>query len=171
MPEDLFLQLLLKNSVARLREMRAQADEMVRVGERDREYIDKALAMKGTETSQPVRATSNPPVRRSSPKPGAAREPIIQIAQSNAEHVWLPSEMRNLLQDRFGIDLATGTVRAAMKRLLDEKVLARPTGSPNGFKLASTNGSHGEPNAEAANSATGGYGRQDALAPADGSGS
>jgi hypothetical protein len=145
MPGDLFLELLLKHSAARLRELYAEADEKVRQGELERGYISRALQVKGGDATQPARVDAPP--RKTSAKPGAAREPIIEIAQSDAEHVWLPSEMRNLLQDRYGLDIPTGTIRAAMKRLLEEKVLARPTDSPNGFKLASRNGSSAESNA------------------------
>jgi len=87
----------------------------------------------------------------------------MEIARSKPDHAWLPSEVRNLLLQRYGIDIATGTVRAAMKRLLDEKVLARPDDSPNGFKLASTNGSRPEPPAEATDSAPDRYEPQSEL--------
>src|SRR5215207_7074571 len=119
MPGDLFLELLLKHSAARLRELYAEADEKVTQGQLEKRYIGKALAIKGGAATQPARVNARP---KTSAKPGAAREPIIEIAQSDAEHAWLPSEMRNVLQDRYGLDIPTGTIRAAMKRLLDEKV-------------------------------------------------
>jgi hypothetical protein len=162
MPSNLFLELLLTLPSDRLRELYAEADEKVKEGELERRYIGRALQERGGAV-EPARVEAR--AVHNTAKPGAAREPIIQIAQSDADHVWMPSEMRNLLRERYGLDIATGTIRAAMKRLVDEKVLARPTDSPNGFKLASANGSHPEPPTEATNSAPGGYGRQDALAP------
>jgi hypothetical protein len=171
MPEDLFLELLMKQSLAHLRELRAAADDKIRKGELERAYIDEALKAKGVGKSpHPVQAISprSTAARRGSAKPGSTREPMIQIAEGSPEHAWLPSEMRDLLQDRFGIDVATGTVRAAMKRLLGEGVFARPYDGGHGFKLVSTNGSGQEPLVEATSSEAGGYERQSAPAPTDG---
>src|SRR5215218_1101626 len=101
MPGDLFLELLLKHSAARLRELYAEADEKVTQGELERRYIGRALQIKGAAATQTAPVDARPKTAGKA-KPGAAREPIIEIAQGDAEHVWLPSEMRNLLQDRYG---------------------------------------------------------------------
>lgn len=143
MPEDLFLQLLMKHSVTRLRELRAEADEKVRQGELEGGYIDKALALKGASESQQPRPRVEPtPTRKLSvPKPGEAKGPVMKIVASEPQRAWMPSEVRDELANRFQLEVATNTVRGVMKRLLDDGVFARPDGEKNGFRLASqTNG-------------------------------
>lgn len=157
MTEDLFLDLLLKESVARLRQRRAENEEVMRTAKRDAHYIDKALKIKGAADSQGGRATRPTRQRKSQSKAGSSREPIREIVASDASRAWMPAEVRDLLASR-GIDVATGTVRATMKRLLDEGEFARPYEGGHGFKLASTNGSAGEPPTEATSSGAGGMG-------------
>lgn len=157
MSEDLFLKLLVKHSTARLRELRAEADEKVQQGQLERDYIDRALKAKGSadDRSAPPRPSAPRP-KKGGVKPGSTREPIESLVSSDPGHIWLPSEVRNLLDDRYGINIAVGTVRATMKRLLDEGVFARPYEGGHGFVLATSNGSGGEPQEEATASAPGG---------------
>jgi len=164
----------MKHSVTRLRELRAEADEKIRQGQLEGSYIDKALDLKGassplrtTPASRPGTASSH---KLSVPKPGQTREPVRKIVASDPDHVWMPSEVRDELASRFHLEVATNTVRAAMKRLLDERVFARPDGEKSGFRLASTNGSRQESPAGATNLEPGGSERQDALTPTDGLG-
>lgn len=165
MAEDLFLQLLSKHSASRLRELRAEADEKIRQGELERDYITRALESKGAvEPTQPVRAHSAPGRKTGAAGGGSSREPIRKIVASEPGRTWMPSQVRDELARRFEMNVKATTVRAAMKRLLDEGVFARPNDGPNGFKLASTNGSGGEPHVEATSSGPNGYERKDALA-------
>ncbi len=165
MTDDLFLQLLLRQSAQRLRELRGEAVATVERGQRDVRYIDMALEIKEGSggTAQAAARTDARPKKTA--KPGSTREPIMQIVETDPDRVWLPSEVRDTLRDRYGIDAPSNTVRATMKRLLDEGKFARPYEGGHGFKLASTNGSGPEPPTEATSSAAGGFGRQDALAP------
>ncbi|HEV7808010.1 MAG TPA: hypothetical protein VGO80_19495 [Solirubrobacteraceae bacterium] len=168
MSEDLFLQLLLKHSATRLRELGAEADEKIRQGQLERAYIDRALEAKGATAPQQARAAERP--RSATPKLGGTREPIKQVMATDSGRIWMPAEVTAQLAERFGIDVAVNSVRATMKRLLAEGDLARPAEGANGFRLASTNGSHPESRAEATNSGPGGSERQGALAPTDGLG-
>jgi len=169
MPQDLFLQLLMKHSTTRLRELRADADEKIRQGQLEKGYIDRALALKEghSDLKSPSRVGSSR-TRKASSKVSNTREYISTIVESDPERVWMPSEVRDELARRFNVEAHTGTIRATMKRLLDDGQFARPGDGAHGFKLASTNGSHPGPHAEATNSVPGGYERQEAPAPKDG---
>jgi len=174
MTEDLFLQLLLKQSAARLRELRSEAEAAVERGQRDLRYIDKALEAKGgstsTSTSTATPARSAARTRGPLAKATNTREPIKEIVASDPVRIWMPAKVTTELAKRYQIEAAVGTVRAAMKRLLDEGFFTRPAEGEAGFKLASSNGSGAEPNVEATNSGSEGYERQSALAPNDGLG-
>lgn len=149
MLEDLFLQLLMKHSVTRLRELRAEADEKIRQGELEGGYIDRALELKNaTEPQRPLSAHRNEAAsarKLSVPKPGQTRDPVKKIVASDPSRVWMPADVRDELADRFHLAVATNTVRAVMKRLLDDGFFARPHGEKNGFKLASPTSGSTEP--------------------------
>ncbi len=155
MPDDLFMDLLLKQSATRLRDMRAQVEEKRRLLDFEAEYLDRALAAKGADTAGQQSAVS-----QASPSQGSKRKSkrtdIVSLMQTDPERVWMPAEICDGLAER-GIETTKPGIRVAMKRMVGEE-LERPGEGAHGFKLklASTNGDR--PSVEAPSLGLGGMG-------------
>lgn len=136
MADDLFMDLLLKQSVTRLREMRAQVDEKRRQLDFEAQYLDRALAEKGAAAPGEAAAASVPEPRT---RRGSKREPIKQVLARDPDRYWLPSEVRDALA-KLGFETTSAAVRVTMKRMLEDEELERPPDDGHGFKLAPMNG-------------------------------
>ncbi len=140
---DPFIELLVKQSAQRLREMRVQIDADMAKLQFQRDYVDQALAEKqaspahavpgdgGPDPSKPARRVRG--VRRSN-----KRDAIRAVMQSRPEALWMPADVRDHLANQ-GVETTRDAVRVALKRMLELGDVERVDGS-NGFKLASRNG-------------------------------
>lgn len=155
MADDLFLDLLLKLSAVRLREMRQQVDQKMQRLRFEADYLDRALKQKGGgggggQGSGSGAGQSSTPRKTRQPNAQAARsankqESIRSVMDTDPDRTWLPSEIRDHLIEQ-GVDTTSGGVRNTMKRMLDLGELERPSDGGHGFRLASaTNGQSPSP--------------------------
>jgi len=156
--------LLAKQSTSRLREMQAEVRAQLRSLEYEAELIANALAEKG---QPPGSETNGAQPRVVSPR-GKVRETFREIMDTKPDHVWLPAEIRTELAAR-GIQSTGAAIRVMLRRMAEADEVTRGPGG-NGWKLASTNGSHQEPLVEATSWRSGGMAGDSPPAPTDGLG-
>jgi len=141
--DDLFLELLSKLSTSRLRERREQIHARIARLQFEGEYVDRALAAKGTESASPPSTSSRRPDARpavvKTKRRGNKRDAILAVMRTDPDRVWLPSEVRERLAADQGIDMTRESVRVAMKRMLADRELQRPGEGLDGFKLVARN--------------------------------
>lgn len=150
-PPDFFIELLVKQSAQRLREMRAQIDANMAKLSFQREYVDQALAEKhaspsfhpSTGAGAPASSVEGKPARRQrASRRSNKRDAIRGVMETNPERIWMPAEVRDRLENQ-GVDTTRDAVRVAMKRMLELGDVER-VGDRNGFKLASRNSTNGD---------------------------
>lgn len=128
------VELLTKQSRARLREMDTQITAQIEDLRVQSAWIKRALAEKGEGDD----TTGGVPAVAAKRRRGQTREAIMSVIVADPERVWLPNEVRKGLLER-GIDMKVEALRVALRRMGDDNELVRgPDG--NGWKLASTNG-------------------------------
>jgi hypothetical protein len=146
MTTDPFIDLLSKQSAARLRDMETSlVAAMDRMGF-ELEIVRGALAEKQSGRRLPSReeADPRPPVlSRPSKARGYKRQLIKQIMETDPHRVWMPVEIMRAMADA-GVEMSREAIRVTMRRMIDEHELDRPpNGSGKGFVLASNrNGLH-----------------------------
>jgi len=138
MPSEMILDLLTKQSATRLREMRDNLRAEITRLQFEAEYVERALEAK---QSKKAAATAAPAVPGAPAAPQQApgtdgdetlsgsgrsnkREPILQIARTDPERVWMPSDMRDALA-RQGIATTPDAIRVTMRRMLLEGLFER----------------------------------------------
>jgi hypothetical protein len=141
MAGDPLYELLLRQSVTRLRDMQANIRDQRRRLDFEEEYVARALAAKGADSGTPSDSDSSSakptPQRAARRRSGRnnTRHVIKQRMAKDAERVWLPSDMERALADD-GVTLARAAIRNAMKRMVETGELRRPPGAnPQGFLL------------------------------------
>lgn len=158
MPVDPVVELLAKQTAARLRDMAAQIDTQISDLRVQRAWIDRALEVKQPSTASSERtATTSKSTTKS--RRSSKRDAIKALMQTDPDRTWLPSEVRDGLAAR-DIESTAGAVRVALRRMGDDHEVVRPDDG-HGWKLASSNGSGNvqESLAEAPSSEQGGYGQ------------
>lgn len=131
MPDDPIVDLLAKQSTARLRDMLNYATKQIDDLLVQRAWIERALADKGAPAMRATPSTSaqaQPKHRRSS-----KRDAIIAAMRTQPKRVWLPSEVRDALAED-GIAMTVEAVRVALRRIGDGGNLVRPHNG-NGWML------------------------------------
>src|SRR5688572_15297915 len=133
MADDIFLELLMGMSLARLKGLRAKASTHVDEvrDELDRAnfqlaYIDRAIAAKGAADSEPAAvptgtdtdaATESPTTPAVTVRHGrrgrqpSKRGPILNVMRTDAVHVWQPHEVSQAMESRFGITMTKDAAR------------------------------------------------------------
>lgn len=153
---DPVVELLAKQSVARLREMDAQIEAQIADLSVQGTWVKRALAEKGQEVP-PATTTNGVEPERVKRRRGSKRDAIIELMQTDPGRVWLPSQVRAGLLER-NIDSTVEAIRVALRRMGDDHELERGDDG-NGWKLASTNGAVQQPLEEAPSLEPEGYGR------------
>jgi hypothetical protein len=145
MPSELILELLMKQSANRLRQMDEELTAEIRRLQFEAEYVHRALEQKqGGRVQSSTRASALSPAtpaldrNQHAPRRASKREPIMRIVREDPERVWMPADVRERLNAE-GIDMTTDATRVAMRRMLDDGLFHRGPGG-QGFKLASPNG-------------------------------
>ena len=141
--------LLAKQSAARLREMEAQLRSQMDDLRVQAEWVARALVVKGQTTADAPPSTGHKPVpspsggvnavvrRRRSNKRGAIRA----LMETRPDHTWLPSEVRDGLATQ-GIETTADSLRVAMRRMAEEGLLERSE-TGHGWRLAGDDTSNG----------------------------
>ena len=152
MANDPVVEILAKQSGARLREMLGDVDRQIGDLRVQREWIIRALESKGTSapSTQHGRSTAAPERKR-----GSKRALIKEIFTVDPQKVWAPADVRSALAERAH-EASIESVRIALRRMAADGDVIR---DPKGWKLASANGSAQEPLTEVPNLGPEGYGR------------
>jgi hypothetical protein len=149
---DPVVEILSKQSAARLREMLESADKQISDLRVQREWITRALESKGAAPASTQHEQSAPALGR---KRGSKRTLIQEILAADPQRVWIPADVRTALAER-GHEASIESVRITLRRMAADREVIR---EPNGWKLASANGSTQEPLTEVPNLGPEGYGR------------
>lgn len=148
------IELLAKQSVARLRDMEKDIGAQIEDLTVQRVWVQRALAEKG---ASPINAAEAPtavstnggrPKRKRSNK----RQAITQVLLTDPGRVWLPSEVRDALLAQ-GVDSTAAAVRVTLRRMGDDGELERPTDG-YGWKLADPNLAPGPSSSEESDALT-----------------
>lgn len=99
---------------------------------------DKAPTMPNGGASDPAASAR----KSQSPRPQGRRGTVREILHTRPDHEWLPAEVRTELLQR-GAEATSAAVRVMLRRMGEDGEIVR---MEHGWKLASQNGSEGEPN-------------------------
>lgn len=133
MAEDPVIDLLAKQSAARLRDMDATVSKKIGDLLVQQAWVRRALEAKGVAVP-PREAPSNGNGARAKRKRSNKRNAIMNILVSDPDRVWLPSEVRERLLAE-GIDSSVEAVRVTLRRMGEDDELERPPDG-NGWKLS-----------------------------------
>jgi hypothetical protein len=143
MADDPIVQLLAKQSAARLRDMDATLSGQITDLQVQQVWVRRALEEKGVTppTTSPAtsEATHGENGSRAKRKRSNKREAIMKVLMTNPNRVWLPSAVKEGLLAE-GIDSSVEAVRVTLRRMGDDKELVRPEDG-NGWMVADS-GAH-----------------------------
>lgn len=129
------LELLVKQSASRLRDMDEQIDAQLADLRVQSAWIKRALAQKAGPSPSDIRPLpeAKPGAKR---RRGSKRDAILRLLHTDPARVWLPSEVRDGLAGQ-GVQSTAEAVRVALRRMGEEggTLVRGPDG--NGWKLAS----------------------------------
>jgi hypothetical protein len=144
MADDPLFELLMRQSVTRLREMQSAIRNQRQRLDFEDEYVARALAAKGAASEKHRQSGEElvtpkptaPRATRTRSARGDTRGTIKRTMATDVSRVWLPSDVEKALADGGGPALARAAIRNAMKRMVETGELRRPPGpNPQGFLL------------------------------------
>lgn len=141
MASDPFIDILTKQSGARLRELDADLTGTIERSTFERDIVRQALAVKEGTTRADIESASDiaesravAEVKTSGRAPRSnKREPIKRLMETDAARTWMPAEVADRLAEQ-GVKSSRDAIRVTMRRMLGDHELERPP-SGNGFLL------------------------------------
>jgi hypothetical protein len=151
-------ELLANQSAAKLQAMEEAIDEQIADLKLQKKWIGNALISKGVRPKPAAKADSKPSAAPKRSRKAASRngstDTIRAIFRENPESVLMPAQVIAIARER-GASSTDQAIRVALRRMRDQGFLER---GPDGWKLASSNGSAQESFSEAETSEPGGMG-------------
>lgn len=137
MTEDPIIELIAKQSKARLDEIEKELDQLLRRTRFELELVRKAIVLKHPELRRetaPSRSYAASPRRRGNGRSNK-RAPIKRIMESAPEREWRPGEISRALAEQ-GVSLSRDGTRVTMNRMVETHELVK-LGEKGGYVLAS----------------------------------
>jgi hypothetical protein len=151
MPANSVLELLAAQSAAKLQAMEHAIDEQIADLRSQRELVGRALTEKGVrpKTTPNSNGDAKPSKRRKQRNSRTGSSSVIrQIFLEQPERVWMPIEVINKAHER-GVSSTAQAIRVQLRRMGEQGFLERGPGGTGWRLAAASNGSAGEPYAEA----------------------
>ena len=171
MIQDPFIELIAKQSMARLDEMERDLREQLERIKFELVIVAGAKAVKGANRKPTAdrivvdsfagAGTSAVAAQRQRGQRSSKREPIKRVMQTAPDREWRPGEVARAL-DKQGIKLSRDGTRVTMNRMVEENELLK-LGEGGGYMLPSSNGSASDTVSPAAPASANGENREMVL--------